>query len=337
MSFVEFLEAVVQGEKFSASQAQDCMRLILQGDASEIQVAAFLAAQRARGYHPPEIAGFALALREQCVAVDTEIEGLVDTCGTGGGSNSFNISTAAAIVAAAAGARVAKHGNRAVTSHCGSADVLEALGIRLATDPDMARKQLDKVGITFLFAPHFHPAFKMVGPVRKALGIRTAFNLLGPLLNPARARRQVIGVFEPGLTGVLAFALQELGTDRAVVVHGEDGLDEVSPTNRTWMTVVEKDRVSVPVYDLDSFGMSEISVANTASGSTIEENAEILQLALGGKDPSRAEAIVPSASVALWAAGRVDSVREGADLAREVISSGAAADRLAAWRDVSNQ
>jgi anthranilate phosphoribosyltransferase len=255
-------------------------------------------------------------------------ETLVDTCGTGGGIPTFNISTASAIVAAAAGAKVAKHGNRAVTSRCGSADVLEALGVPIQGDAEVLLHRLEQDGLVFLFAPAHHPAMRHVGKARKDLGVRTVFNQLGPLANPAGAKRQLIGVYDDGLMRSMGEALNCLGTERALLVHGDDGMDEVSPVTSTQAIRVWEGRVeSITLYPKD-FGLDPIDPVALLPGDDAQANAEILREAIGDPDSPRAAAILPSCGATLWLAGVANSLPEATELARATIASGAALRKL---------
>jgi anthranilate phosphoribosyltransferase len=253
---------------------------------------------------------------------------LVDTCGTGGGIPSFNLSTGAAILAASAGAKVAKHGNRAVTSSCGSADVLEALGVNVSSEPEGAARLLDRAGIAFFFAPTHHPALRHVGKVRRELGVRTVFNQLGPLANPAGARRQLVGVYEPGLVRPMAEALLDLGAERALVVYGEEGLDEISPCGPTLTALVAEGAVRDGKATPADFGLEPLSPSALEPGEDAAQNARILREALTDPVSPRCGALLPSAAAALWLAGLAKDFREGARLAREAVASGRAAKTL---------
>lgn len=307
------------------------MSAFMDGQASDAEIAGFLVALRSKGPTGGELAAFSRAMRARAVCVQTDFKDLVDTCGTGGGIPSFNISTAAAIVAASAGAKVAKHGNRAVSSACGSADVLEALGVRLSDDPVQLCHLLETIGLAFFFAPSHHPAMRHVGPVRKQLGIRTVFNQLGPLANPAGAKRQVIGVYDPGMGPAMATAAAELGASKVWVVHGEDGLDEVSPCapTRVW------EEGGSFLMLVSEFEMAPVSESALSPGATPAENATILREAISDSKSSRSAAIVPSAATALYISGVAKDVQIGASLAREAISSGKAMAKLDAFIEAS--
>lgn len=278
---------------------------------------AFLAAMRAKGATGAELAGFAKAIRRYQVPCP-EAPDAVDLCGTGGGPATFNISTAASFVVAGAGVRVAKHGNRAVTSKCGSADVLEEAGIAL--DPPRE----DWGGFAFFFAPHFHPSLRLVGPIRRALGFRTIFNQLGPLLNPARVRRQVVGVYEPGLLQPMAEALQRLGAEHAWVTWSEDGLDEVSPSSPCRVIEVFPDRLVKRLVAPSDFGLESIPFESIPVPADTEESVTMLLQAIIDPMSSASQSIWPAAAAALYVAGRVESLRDGIRMAKDSIHSASA-------------
>jgi anthranilate phosphoribosyltransferase len=329
------LETLLSGVSLGEDEAAEAMGVIMDGGATPAQVGAFLTALRLRGETVAEIAGFARAMRARSLPVPTTRHAtLVDTCGTGGDAiKTFNISTAAAFVVAGAGAGVAKHGNRSVTSKCGSADVLEALGARLDLSPEAVGAGIDAVGVGFLFARSHHPAMKYAAPVRAELGFRTVFNLLGPLTNPAGARRQVIGVYDPALCEPVADVLARLGAEHVLVVHGAGGLDEVS----TWgETVVAERRGSLgEVYRLTpaKLGLPEASPEAVAAGETPEENATLLRAVLDGSDRGpRRDILLANAAAALYVAHLADDpARNGVARAAEIIDSGAAVAKLDAF------
>jgi anthranilate phosphoribosyltransferase len=324
------LAAVVEGKRLSMQDARAAMGSVMDGEATQAQLAALLVALRMRGETVDELAGFAAAMRERVVRVSAP-DGAVDTCGTGGdGSNTFNISTAAALVVAAAGVPVAKHGNRAITSACGSADVLEALGVATDLTPDEAGEALRTDGFAFLFAPAYHPAMKHAGPTRREIGVRTAFNLIGPITNPAGARRQVVGVGDPAAAPKLAEVLHMLGSEHALVVHGK-GVDEL-PLDGTGVlydvTPAGVTRHEVAAADL---GLAPASVGELAGG-TPAENAALIEAVLGGQSGPRRDVVLLNAAAAFLAAGRVSDLRAGIALAAETIASGASTDLLARLR-----
>ena len=319
---------VMEGESLSREQARDAMGAIMAGDATQAQIAGLVTALRLKGETADEIAGFAEAIREQAVPVRPKRQDLVDTAGTGGdGLRTLNISTAAALVAAAAGAGVAKHGNRAVSSASGSADVLEALGFDLEQDPGRIATSIDELGFGFLFAPAHHPGFRHAAPVRRELGVRTVFNVLGPLTNPAGARAQIVGVYAHELARTLAEVLALLGAHRAFVVHGAGGLDELSPSGPN--LVCEVVDGGVREYELDprELGIPPASVQELRGG-TPEENAEAIRRLFAGEAGPRRDAVLLNAAGAIAAGGHADSLSEALPLASEAIDSGAAGERL---------
>jgi anthranilate phosphoribosyltransferase len=319
---------VLEGESLSRGQARDAMGAIMAGDATQAQIAGLVTALRLKGETVDEIAGFAEAIREQAVPVRPKRQDLVDTAGTGGdGLRTVNISTAAALVAAAAGAGVAKHGNRAVSSASGSADVLEALGFDLEQDPGRIARSIDELGFGFLFAPAHHPGFRHAAPVRRELGVRTVFNVLGPLTNPARARAQIVGVYAHELARTLAEVLALLGAHRAFVVHGAGGLDELSPSGPNLVCEVVDGAVKQYMLDPREVGIPPASVRELRGG-TPEENAEAIRRLFAGEPGPRRDAVLLNAAGAIAAGGHTKNLREALPLASEAIDSGAAGERL---------
>jgi anthranilate phosphoribosyltransferase len=311
------------------SEASQVLTEIVDGNASEAQAAAFLIALRTKGETVGEIAGLAAVLRERVVKVDAG-DDLVDTAGTGGGRPTFNVSTTAAFIAAGAGCRVAKHGNRSATSQCGSADVLEALGGRIDVAPDVVAACIEGVGFGFMFAPLHHPAFKHIMPVRKELAVRTIFNFLGPLTNPAGALRQVIGVSDPSKLETMAAALGELGAERALVVSSADGLDEFSVSGATRVVELRDGRLSA--YDVTPDQVDLDLAADGAVGAgTPEQNARVLRDVLSGAPGTERSLSVLNAGAAIYVAGRADSLAEGVRAAERSIDDGAAASVLERW------
>jgi anthranilate phosphoribosyltransferase len=304
------------------------MHEIMRGEATSAQIAGFLVALRAKGETADEIAGCAEAMREHVLPVQPKRADLVDTAGTGGdGKHTLNISTAAALVAAAAGAGVAKHGNRAASSQTGSADVLEALGFELEVPPERIARSIDELGFGFMFAQAHHPAMKYAAPVRKELGTRTVFNVLGPLTNPARARAQVVGVYSATLVRPIAEALLQLGSHRAFVVHGADGIDELSPTGPNLVCEVFEGAVRERTIDPADLGLERCRVEDLAGG-TPADNAALIRAVFAGEKSGRRSAILLNAAGAIAAGGHAEDLREGLELARTAIDSGAADDRL---------
>jgi anthranilate phosphoribosyltransferase len=317
-------------------EACEAMRTIMRGEATQAQIAGFLVALRAKGETADEIAGCADAMREHVLRVNPQRTDLVDIVGTGGdGANTYNISTAAALVAAGAGAAIAKHGNRAASSASGAADVLEALGFRLELPPARIERSIDELGFGFLFAQAHHPAMKHAAPVRRELATRTVFNVLGPLTNPAGARALMLGVYSPELTRTLADALVQLGAERAYVVHGAGGIDELSPCGPNLVCEVENG--SVREYELDPLDLGvERCDPSELRGGDPQSNAAALRAVLSGADGGHRSAVVLNAAGGIAAAGHAENLREGIVRAREAIDSGAAAARLDELVEFSN-
>ena len=337
MSIRQLLPQVVEGQHLSREQAAEVMASIMEGEATPAQIAGFLVALRMKGETVPEITGLAQVMREKAIRLTPAAGDLVDTCGTGGARvKAFNISTAAAFVLAGAGVPVAKHGNRSATRASGSADVLEALGINLAASPERVSACVDRVGIGFLFAPHFHPAMRYAAPVRKELGVRTIFNLLGPLTNPAGATIQVLGVFAPQWVEPIAQVLANLGSRRAFVVHGEPGIDELSTMGPTLVAEVDQGKVRTYQVTPGQFGLPVADPAALAGG-TPDENARLVLGVLSGEQGPRRDIVLLNAAAGLAAAGRALDIAEGLGLAAEAIDSGQALARLEQLREFTNQ
>lgn len=330
---------VTHRQSLSREEARGVMSEILAGNASDAQIAALLVALHMKGETVEEIVGFAEAIRAAATPITisknsaldvsgTERDALVDTCGTGGdASGTFNISTASALTVAGTGVRVAKHGNRSVTSKCGSADVVEALGVKLTLPPARVAECLEQVGIAFLFAPAMHSATKYVQPARRELRLRTVFNLLGPLTNPAGASAQVVGVYSAELVEKLAQVLLQLGLKRALVVHGSDGLDEITLTGPTKVSEVRDGRVRTYEVTPEQFGIKRASLQDL-SGGDVDANAQIIREILAGKQSARRDVVLLNAAAALVAAGRADTIADALPVARHSIDSGAAKERL---------
>src|SRR6266513_6564987 len=322
------LSALANRQSLSAEQTAEVFGVVMNGDATPAQIGGLLLGLRAKGETADELAGAARALRNAMVRVDATHAHLVDTCGTGGGNvTTFNISTVAAFVAAGAGAVVPKHGNRSFTSRCGSADVLEALGVRIVLDAPSATRVLNEARVVFLFAPNFHPAMKHVGAVRRELGTPSLMNLVGPLANPAGVRRQVIGVAEPDRAAVVAEALVRLGAEHALVVHGRVGMDEISPQGITDVWEVKDGAVRRWEIDPQRFRL-EIKDVRELQGGDPADNAARVERILGNgsapSDPSGLAAVLLNAGAAIYVAGIAGSLAEGIGRAREVVASGAA-------------
>jgi anthranilate phosphoribosyltransferase len=324
----ELVAHLLDGRDLTREQAREAMHEIMRGEATQAQIAGYLVALRAKGETADEIAGSAEAMRDHVLPVQPKRADLVDTAGTGGdGKHTLNISTAAALVAAAAGAGVAKHGNRAASSQTGSADVLEALGFNLGLAPERIAQSIDELGFGFMFAQAHHPAMKHAAPVRRDLGTRTVFNVLGPLTNPARARAQVVGVYAAGLVRPIAEALAQLGARRAFVVHGADGIDELSPTGPNFVCEVVDGGVRERTIDPEELGIPRCAL-DELSGGTPAENAAMIRGVFDGEDGGRRSAILLNAAGAVAAGGHAEDLREGIELARDAIDSGAARARL---------
>jgi anthranilate phosphoribosyltransferase len=323
----EVLWRLVAGESLSREETEDLFGALMDGLVSEPIKAGLLVALRMKGEAVAEISGAAAAMRQRVIPIPHTSTDLVDTCGTGGdGRGTFNISTAAALVAAAAGVPVAKHGNRSVSSKSGSADVLAALGVRIEIDPATAGRALDEVGITFLFAPLLHPAMREVMPVRRELGMRTIFNVLGPLTNPAGARRQVMGVYSQALVEPIGQVLRDLGAEHALVVHG-DGLDEITTTGTTTVSEVRDGEVRTYTLEPERFGLRRVRVEDLAGGKP-DENAALLRRVFGGETGPLADVTALNAGAAIYVAGLAPSLEEGYEAARTALASGAAAKKL---------
>lgn len=325
----EVIVRVVEGQNLSEAEASRAMGEVMAGEVSPARIAALLTALKMKGETPEEVAGFARAMRENAVRVAPRRADLVDTCGTGGGGlRTFNISTTAAFVVAGAGVAVAKHGNRGMTSSCGSADVLEALGVNLVLPPERVAACIDEVGIGFLFAQAHHPAMKHAAPVRRELGFRTVFNLLGPLTNPAGASAQVVGVFRPELTELMATALGRLGCRRAFVVYGLDGLDEFSTVGATRVTELRDGNIWTYELRPEEVGIAPASAEALRDAGDVPGNARLTREVLSGAPGPRRDIVLLNAAAALVAAALAADLREGIARAAESIDSGHAAARL---------
>lgn len=334
--FAELLEKLHRREDLTADESARAMDEIMEGRAQPAQIAGLLVALGMKGERPSEIVGLARTMRAKATRLSRTFDPVFDTCGTGGDrAHTFNVSTVTAIVLAACGIRVAKHGNRSVSSRCGSADLFEALGVNVSASPAVVERCLDEVGLAFFFAPTFHPSMRHAAPARKELGIRTAFNLLGPLTNPAGASRQLVGVPRPELTELVARSLALLGSERAWVVHGADGLDEISTTGYTKVSECRDGAVNTFYVHPADFGIPKASPA-ALKGGVAAENAEIAQRVLAGAHGEARDIVLLNAGVSLLIAGAVPSVPEGIGRAADAIDSGAAAQVLERLVTVSN-
>ncbi len=332
----EAIIALSNKENLSYETAETVMNEIMDGTASDIQMSAYLTALAMKGETIDEITASAAGMRAHCVRLLHDMD-VLEIVGTGGDkSNSFNISTTSALVIAAGGVPVAKHGNRAASSKSGAADVLEALGVNIVVPPEKSTELLRKIGICFLFAQNYHIAMKYVAPVRKELGIRTVFNILGPLSNPAGARMEVMGVYEEALVEPLARVLQNLGVTRAMVVYGQDKLDEISISAPTSVCEVRDGEFRSYVITPERFGFERFD-KSALEGGTPEENAEITRAILSGEKSPRRNAVAMNAGAALYIAGRADTLEEGVRLAESIIDSKAAMEKLEAFIKYSNE
>lgn len=335
MMFADLLEKLRRHEDLTEAEATRAIGAIMDGEAGPAHIAGLLMALALKGERPAEMVGFATAMRARAVPLPEPVSPVFDTCGTGGdGAHTFNVSTAAAIVLASCGVRVAKHGNRAVSSRCGSADVFDALGVALDAPPERVVRTLRQANLAFFFAPAWHPSMKHAGPTRRDLGVRTAFNLLGPLTNPAGARRQLVGVSRPEQTELLARTLGLLGTERAWVVHGADGLDELSTTGFTKVSEYHEGTVRTFYLHPADVGLPVASIASLAGGAAAENAALIEQLLNGAPGPAR-DIVLLNAGAGLLIAGAAGSVRDGIAAAAAAIDSGRARAALEQIRELS--
>ncbi|MBM4446583.1 MAG: anthranilate phosphoribosyltransferase [Chloroflexi bacterium] len=323
----EAIVTLVSGRSLATDEAAKVMEEIMEGEATPAQFGAFVTALRLKGETVDEIVGLSRTMRAKAIPVSTD--GLVvDTCGTGGdGSHTFNISTAAAFVAAGAGLKIAKHGNRAMSSQCGSADVLEALGVKIDLNAEQVQRCLKEIGIGFMFAPVFHPAMKYAAAPRREIGIRTVFNILGPLTNPAGAKAQVLGVGDESLIEKLALVLQGLGCQHALLVHGEDGLDEITITGKTHVCELKNDHIERYIVSPEDFGLPRAS-SGSIKGGDVKANAELLRNTISGTLGSQRDVVLMNAAAALVAGDKVETLQQGVAMAKEVIDNGSAAAKL---------
>ena len=326
----ELISKIVGGKNLTAEEAESAMKTIMSGNSNEVEISSFLTALRMKGEASEEIASFAKIMREFAARIEPQVEGtLVDVCGTGGDMlNTFNISTTSMFVVAGAGIPIAKHGNRALTSKSGSADVLEELGVNLNSDFDKIKESIEKVGIGFMFAPMHHSAMKHVMLVRKQLGFRTVFNILGPLTNPANARAQLMGVFDPALTETLANVFKILGLERAVVAHGDPGLDELSTLGKTKVSELKDGEVNTYFIKPEEFGLS-IAREEDIAGGSVKDNAKILTDILSGEDTGpRSDITLLNAAAGILVGGVADNLTEGMEVAKDSLESGKAQKKL---------
>ena len=334
--FSALIEKLHRRQDLTTEEAAAAMEEIMEGRAQPAQIAGLLVGLSMKGERPTEIVGLAQTMRNRATRLSRSHAPVFDTCGTGGDrAHTFNVSTVAALVLAACGVRVAKHGNRSVSSKCGSADLFEALGVRIGAEPDIVERCLDEVGIAFFFAPTFHPSMRHAGPTRKDLGVRTAFNLLGPLTNPAGASRQLVGVPRPELTELVARSLALLGSERAWVVHGADGLDEISTTGYTKVSECRGGAVNTFYVHPGDFGLPKASPAELRGGDAAA-NADIARAILAGEKGAARDIVLLNAAAALLIAGRVPTIAEGIHQAAAALDNGEAARVLERVVRVSN-
>ena len=344
----EGLAKVVSKVDLSEDEAYNCMIEMVNGEADELQSAAFLTALAVKGESADEITGFVKAMRSVCIEITTDLKDpLVDTCGTGGDRfKTFNVSTTSAIIAASSGVAVAKHGNRSITSKCGGADILEALGVNINCNANGVSSCLERAGMGFMFAPNFHPAMKRMMPIRKKLGIRTVFNILGPLTSPANAEIQLLGVFEPEYVDLIAEVLKNLGVKRAMVVHGYDennnpAMDEISTIGKTRIAYLDDGIITIEEVYPEDFGIKRSDPKYIKSPETVEDNLKVVKAVLEGKNNSKEEdarldlCLVNTAAI-LFIAGKADTLEDGVNMARNSVKSGSAMKKLLELVDISN-
>ncbi len=326
----QYIEKVVENLDLSEEEAENAMKIIMSGNANEAQVAGFLAALRAKGESIDEITAFARVMREFAEKINPKVDGtLIDTCGTGGDKvKTINVSTISAIVAASSGAYVAKHGNRAVTSKSGSADILESLGVKIDISPKDTEKLIEKIGIGFLFSPIFHKAMKNVAKVRKDLGIRTVFNILGPLTNPASASAQLLGVFDKELTEKIANVLLKLGIERAMVVHGLEGLDEISVTTRTKVSELKNGKIETYYIEPEDFNIKKADIKEILAKDLEYNTIKALEVIKGIEKGAMRDIVLLNSGAAIYLAGVVKSIEDGVEMAKNAIEEGKAYEKL---------
>jgi len=331
----EATQRLIQKINLTGDEMQSVMEEIMSGITDTGQIVSFLNALNDKGQTIDEITAAAIVMRRHCVKISSDKKIILDTCGTGGDKKgTFNISTIAAFVVSGCGVSVAKHGNRSVSSSCGSADILEALGVNINMPKEIIEKCLDEIGITFLFAPNMHPAMKYAMPARKQIGKRTIFNIMGPLCNPAGATHQLIGVFEPSLTETLAKVLGNMGINHVLVVHGKDGLDEITTTTQTIISEFRNGVLNSYEITPEDFGFKKARVEDLLGGN-ISDNVQIMLEVLNGKPGSKTDIVLLNAAAALYAADKVKSIKEGINLASEAIDSGRALKKLALLKEYS--
>lgn len=334
---IEAIRKIIKGVDLDRQEMIACMNEIMTGQATEAQIGSFITALRLKGETVDEITGAVMVMRDKAMKIDAGDGTVIDTCGTGGtGLGAFNISTASAFVVSGAGLKVAKHGNKAVSSRCGSADVLKALGVNIDIAPDKVENCIKEIGIGFLFAPLFHGAMRYaIGP-RREIGIRTIFNILGPLTNPAQANHQVLGVYDEGLTETLANVLNNLGAKKAFVVHGMDGLDEITITTKTKVSELSNEKIKTFYVEPKDFGIKQASL-ELIKGGSIKDNVRIVKDVLEGKNGPHQDVVLMNASSALVVGGIAKDFKEGVKLAKKSIESGKAKTKLENLIELTNK
>jgi len=335
---IKIIERLINGKNLTESQMTYAMTEIMEGSVSEVRIASFLTALRIKGETSEEISGGAKVMRDKAVQIDLGDRYTVDTCGTGGdGVNTYNISTASAFVLAGGGVTVVKHGNRSVSSKCGSADVLETLGINIDISSQRVKECVEKIGLGFLYAPTFHSSMKYAAVVRKELGFRTIFNMLGPLTNPAKANGQVLGVFHENLTELMAEAIKKLGTEHVLVVHGMDGMDEITVTDKTKVSELKDGKINSYYIKPEDFGIKRSNNKELEGGGP-KENAEIIrEIFEGSIVGAKKDILILNSGAALYVGGKVSSIKEGVQMAREIIESGKALTKLDELIEMTNR
>lgn len=322
------IQKLVEGKNLTEQEVMDAMNCIMEGGATQAQIGSFITALRIKGETTEEITGCAKVMRQKAERIKPDVDYHIDTCGTGGdGTNTFNISTAVAVIAAASGVPVAKHGNRSVSSKCGCADVLEALGVNIALESDVVNRCIESIGIGFMYAPSFHKSMKYAAAPRKELGVRTIFNILGPLTNPAEAKGQVLGVFDGNLTEPMAKVLSNLGVERAMVVHGGDGMDEITTTDITKVSELRDGSIVNYEIDPEKLGFRKAKKTDITGGDA-KDNAAIINSIFSGERGFKRDIVLLNAASALYVGKKTQSLEEGIELAEEIVDSGKAAAKL---------
>lgn len=336
MEFKSAISHVVKGKSLLFNEAYSLATQLMEGKATDSQIGALLIALHLKKETVDEITGFATAMRDKVVEIPCQNNRLVDTCGTGGDSRgTFNISTISALVAASAGCKVAKHGNRSISSQCGSADILKTLGVNIEITPEKMGECIDTIGFGFLFAPLLHPAMKYaIGP-RREMGIRTIFNILGPLTNPAAAKRQLLGVFSKSLTQVMANVLQKMGSEHVMVVHGADGLDEITLTDITYVSELKSGAINSYTIQPENFGFKKVDLKDLQGGAP-EDNVQIAINILKGEEGSARNIVLLNAGAVIYVSGKATSIEEGIELAKNAIDSGSALNKLELLKSLTN-